>query len=136
MNKYSNGCTAHDMREVQLMNKIHGLEVRNARLREALEAMVEAYPMKDIGWLKACECSMCQSYKDGKAALEAGKVDGMREALEDVYDTLDQETTMLGEEETFYLLRRDTMPKVKAALEAGKVDGMRGGDMTTRCGDG
>ena len=41
----------------------------NKMLREALEGMVEAYPIKDIGWLKACECPMCQSYKDGKAAL-------------------------------------------------------------------
>ena len=45
MNKYSNGCTAHDIREVQLMNKIHGLEVRNTRLREALKAAIKALEM-------------------------------------------------------------------------------------------
>ena len=60
-------------REARLVTRIRKLELRNAMLREALEGMVEAYPIKDIGWLKACECPMCQSYKDGKAALEEEK---------------------------------------------------------------
>ena len=68
MNKYSNGCAAHDMREVQLMNKIHRLEVRNARMREALEA---ALPY--LGCVEGCNCGMQKAKDVVEAALEEMK---------------------------------------------------------------
>ena len=44
------------------------------------------------------------------------RLDDAMIALREVYDTLDQEVTMLGDEETLYLLRRDILPKVVAVL--------------------
>ena len=79
MNKYSNGCAAHDMREVQLMNKIHGLEVRNARMREALKKASDIFLAMDCDCCSLTEdeeCLRCYGMDSMTAALEAGKVDG------------------------------------------------------------